>query len=284
MRFLCDVGDGLLVVLAAPGRHQRVQRVPVRNPIGLAGKARIVAPSRRSHRGEPGRPLPVLARRDRRVAIARRQDADGGAVTVGHAFARSAFAAVPGARQLGHRQRGERFVDRNVDQRAGRDRQRRMHAGAGGGDPTDEGGLLTDRTDRRLHQIIHLTGQQMGDAAGVEQRQVGRGLIRERSGLAERRDQDEGGGRVDRPDVVRAVVPVAQPRRATFADDQVGVRQGRMRDLVSKDRLAVVQIRRERCRGVRVGAGDVGPKVGEQPPTHGGGQPVAKLNDAETGQ
>jgi hypothetical protein len=44
MRGLRRVGDPLLVVLAAPCRHQRVQRIEVGNPIGLRGKARIVAP------------------------------------------------------------------------------------------------------------------------------------------------------------------------------------------------------------------------------------------------
>ena len=79
------------------------------------------------------------------------------------------------------------------------------------------------------------------------------------------------------------MVPFAQRRRATFADDHVGVRQSRLRGRVGQDRLAVIQIHRERCRNVRVGAGDVGAKVGKQPPADRSGETLAELNDAKTG-
>ena len=103
----------------------------------------------------------------------------------------------PGARQFGDCQGGERLFDRDIDDRAARAGQRGMHAGAGGGKPADKGGLLADRADRRLGEIIDLPGQQAGDAAGEEQGQIGGRIVRLRPGLSERRDKDERRLRVD---------------------------------------------------------------------------------------
>ena len=84
-------------------------------------------------------------------------------------LARPASAGEPGARQFGDRQGRQRFLDRDVDDGAGLGRQHRVHAGAGGGEPADKGGLLADRADRRFGEIIDLAGQHPGDAAGEEQ-------------------------------------------------------------------------------------------------------------------
>ena len=66
-------------------------------------------------------------------------------------------------------------------------------------------------------------------------------------------------------------------RRAAFADDQVGRRQR----IVCDDRLAVIEIRRQQRRSVRVDAGDIGADIGEQPPADGGGEALADLDNAE---
>ena len=92
MRALRRIGDPLLVVLPAPLRHQRMQRIPVLHPVGLGDEARVGAPVRRSHRRQPRRPLLLLARRDRGIAVARRQDRHRGAVAVADALAVPALA------------------------------------------------------------------------------------------------------------------------------------------------------------------------------------------------
>ena len=185
-RGLRGIGDPLLVMLAAPRRHQRVQRIPVGDAIRLGGEARIVAPLGRAHRNKPRRPLPVLTRRDRRVAVARRQDADGGAIAVGQPLARAAPAVQAGTGQLAHRHRRQRFLDRDIDDGARHVLLRRMHAGTRGGKPADERRLLADRPDRRLGQIVHLSRQQPGDAAGIHQGEIAGRIVRLRSALAER--------------------------------------------------------------------------------------------------
>ena len=43
-----------------------------------------------------------------------------------------------------------------------------MHAGAGGGDATDKGGLFADGVDRRFVEIVDLTSEHSGDPAGEE--------------------------------------------------------------------------------------------------------------------
>ena len=150
------VGDPLLVVLPAPLRHQRMQRIPVRHPVGLGGEARVGAPVGRSHRLEPRRPLLLLARRDRGIAVARRQDRHRRAVAVGQALARPSSCRPRPARasSVMASVASASWIDTSIDA-PGWLPQRRMHAGTGGGQSADERGLLADRdgsappTDRR---------------------------------------------------------------------------------------------------------------------------------------
>jgi hypothetical protein len=216
---LGHIGDRLLVVVAAPCRHQRVERIPIGDPIGFGGEARILGPIGRAHDGQPGGPLMIVARRDRGIAVACRQNADGGAVAVGQPLPRPAFPGQPGARQLGYRQRRKRLLDRNVNHRP-RHRptaQHRVHAGAGGGDPADERGLFADRAERRLAEIVHLAGQHAGDPAGEEQGQIARRIVRLWSGLPERRNRDNRRGPVDPAKRVRVMMPSAKLARAALA-------------------------------------------------------------------
>src|SRR5208282_4340121 len=89
------------------------------------------------------------------------------------------------------RRRDQSFLDRDVDDGAGLRRQCGMHTGAGGGEPADEGGLFADRAHRRFGEIIDLAGQQTSHTAGEEQGQIARRVVPLRSGLAERRDEEE---------------------------------------------------------------------------------------------
>ena len=57
-----------------------------------------------------------------------------------------------------------------------------------------------------------------------------------------------------------------------------------LRGLIGQGRFAVIQIRRQRDRGVCIGAGNVGTKIGEQSSAHGGGKALANLNDTEAGE
>ena len=184
MRRLRQVRDLLPGQATAPFRHQRVQRVPVGDPVGLAGKARLLAPRRRSHRGQPGSPLPLLTRGDRGEAVARRQDADRGAVAIGLPQAAPASAGLAGTAEFSHRQRRQCFLDRHVDHAAAG--QRCVHAGAGRRHAAEECRLLAHRANRRLRQVVHLAGEHAGDAAGREQGEVARRVLRRRAGLAER--------------------------------------------------------------------------------------------------
>ena len=119
-------------------------------------------------------------------------------------------------------------------------------------------------------------GQHAGNAAGEAQSQVGRGVIGLRSGLTERRDQDERGRRVVCAETVGVVSSIAQFSGAAFDDDQVGGREraARRRD----DRLAVIEIGGERRRAVRIDACDIRADIGEQAPANGGGEARAELD------
>ena len=110
MSGLGAIGDPLLAVMAAPRGHQRVERVPVGNPVGFGGEARVIAPIGRAHHREPRRPLTIFARRDRDIPVAGRQDRDGGSVAVRLALARTGFSGEPGSCQLGDRQSRQRFL------------------------------------------------------------------------------------------------------------------------------------------------------------------------------
>ena len=98
VRALRRVGDPLLAVLPAPLRHQRMQGIPVLHPVGLGDEARVGAPGGRSHRLQPRRPLLLLARGDRGIAVARRQDRHRRAVAVAQALAVPALAVPRPAR------------------------------------------------------------------------------------------------------------------------------------------------------------------------------------------
>src|SRR4051812_779263 len=102
-------------MLAAPLRHQRMQRVPVLDAIRFGREARIATPGRRSHGREPCSPLLVLAWGDRGVAVVRGQYRDGCAVAVGEALALPALAALTRTRELGHSQCRQRFLKRDID-------------------------------------------------------------------------------------------------------------------------------------------------------------------------
>ena len=71
--------------------------------------------------------------------------------------------------------------------------------------------------------------------------------------------------------------------RPAFADDQIGHRQriARPTRVAGNDRLAVVQVVRERGRGFRVDADDAGTDIGQEPSAHSGGQAIADLNDPQ---
>ena len=161
-----------------------------------------------------------------------------------------------------------------------------MHPGTGGGDPAEEGGLFADRADRRLAEIVDLAGQHPGDPAGEEQGQIARRVVGLGSGLAKRRNRDERRRAIDPAQRVGVALPGAQIPGAAFADDEVGPRYGsaRRRRIAGDDGLAVVEVAREGRRIVRVDAGDPGADIGEETPAHGGGQPVADLNDLKPRQ
>ncbi len=183
MSGLGAVGNPLLAALAAPPRHQRMEQIPVGNPVGLGREARVTAPVGRTHYRQPRRPLTLFARRDRDIPVAGRQNRDRGPVAVRLALARAGSSSEPGARQLGYGHRRQRVLDRDIDDRAGRG-QCRVHAGAGGGKAADEGGLSAHRADRRFREIVYLPGQQPGNAARKEQRQVSRRVVGFWSGLS----------------------------------------------------------------------------------------------------
>ncbi len=279
-RLLRHVGDLLLVVMPAPIRHQRVERVPVGDPIGLGRKARLPAPFRRAHHPQPGGPLVIVARRDRGKPVARRQDADRRAVAVGDPLARPAPPGRPGARQFGDRQGRQRLLDRHVDDGALVRCHHRVHAGASGGDAADKGGLFADRADRRLGEVIDLPRQHAGDAAREEQRQVGRRIVGLWPGLSVGRNQHQRRVRVDPAQRIGVAFPPAQVARSALAHDHVGIAQR-----VSPDkRLSAVQMRLEQRRVIGVDNTHRRPDIGEQPAADRGGQPAAELHDAKIRQ
>ena len=258
MRVLRRVGDPLLVVVPAPFRHQRVQRIPVRDAVGLGVEARIVAPLGQAHGLEPRRPLPILARRDRGIAVPRRQDRDGGAVAV-VTLLRDGFAAEPGIGQLGHRQRRQRLLDRDVDE-APACRLRRMDAGASRGQPADKRRLLADRADRRLGQIVDLSGQQPGDAAGKHQGEVAGRVVGARPLLAERRNRDDRRARIcaagRRIAAAARATPRGRPRRRSDRPRQSPPRRPppcRGRDIAASRDVAPRRCRSPRRRHRRRG-------------------------------
>jgi hypothetical protein len=94
-----------------------------------------------------------------------------------------------------------------------------VHAGAGGGKAADKGGLLADRTDRHFREIVDLSCQQPGNAAGKEQRQVGRRVVGLWSGLAKGRDVYERCGRIERAETFGVVLRSLKLLRAALTDD-----------------------------------------------------------------
>ena len=277
------VGDPLLIVLAAPRRHQRVKRVPIGHSVGFGRKTRVASPIGRAHHAQPGGPLAVFARRDCRISVACGQNADRGPVAVGQPLARPALSGEPGIRQLADRHRRQRFLDRHVDHGAGLGREYRVHAGASGGQSADKGRLFANRADRRFGEIVDLSGQQPGDAAAEEQGQVGRGIVGPWPRLSEGGDINERRRRVaaaQSGDVILASQEIIGP---AFADDQIGHRQriARLTRVAGNDRLAVVEVLRERYRQARVDGGDRGAHIGQKASAHGGGQAIADLNDPQ---
>ena len=260
-----------------------MERVPVGNPVGFGGEARVTAPVGRTHDREPRRPLTIFARRDRDIPVACRQDRDRGAVAVRLPLARAGLSGEPGSRQLGDRHSRQRFRDRDIDDGAGRG-QCRVHAGAGGGKAADKGGLFADRADRRFREIVDLPGQQPGNAAGEEQRQVGRRVVGFWSGLSEGRDVYQRRGRIEPAKTVGVVLQSAKLLGAALTDDQVGGcdRIASRRSIIGDDGLAMIEIGRERRRHVRVDAADIRTDIGEETSANGGSQALADLYDPET--
>ncbi len=245
-------------------------------------EAGVVTPLGRSHHLQPRRPLMALTRRDRDIAVAGRQDADGGAVAVGEALARPASSMQAGTRQFGHCQRGQCFVDRNVDHRAGRRSQSGMHTGTRRGDPADERGLFAHRTDRRFVEVVHLSGQQAGNTAGKAQCEVGCGVVGLWPGLAERRDEHQSGGGIVNANIVRVMASRAQFRWAALDDNQVG--GGERIACCGGGRLAVVEIGGKRRRVVWIDARDIRAGIGKQAPADSGGQAAPQLHHAKACQ
>src|SRR5205085_1423235 len=154
------------------------------------------------------------------------------------------------------------------------------HAGAGGRDTADEGRLLAEGTDRRFVEIVDLTGQHPGDAAGEEQGQIGRRIVCFRAGLPRRRNRDDRRGRVDPAKSVKAVFPGAKLTGPAFADDQGsrGDRRPRGGRIAGHDALAMVQVAGEgRPVGIGGDAGDPGADIGEEPAANRGRESGAYL-------
>ena len=147
---LGGIRDPLLVVAVAPFGHQAMQVVPIRDPVGLGLEAGFVAPIGAAHDLQPGGPLMVLAGRDRRIAVRRGKNADRRAIAVGLPLPHPAGPAAPGAGQLRHRERRQRFLYGDVDDAAALRQQSRMHAGRSSREPADEGRLRAHGPDRGL--------------------------------------------------------------------------------------------------------------------------------------
>ena len=285
MLALRGIGDRLLVVLPAPLRHQRMQLIPVLHPLGLGDKARVGAPGRRSHRLQPRCPLLLLPRRDRGVAVARRQDRDRGAIAVAQALAVPARAAEARAGKLGHGERRQGLVDRHIDRRTGLIAQRRLHAGTGGRQPADERRLLAHRTDRRLRQIVHLPGQQARDAAGKEQSEVGGRIVCPGTRRAKGRDRDDDRRRIDAPQAGQVVGTLRPLFRLSLAHDQMGGRQPLALFLFSRGNgLAAIEVRRQHRAGAGIDAGHLRTDIGQHSTADRGRRTAADLKHLESGQ
>ena len=285
MLALRRIGDRLLVALPAPLRHQRMQGIPVLHPIGLGDEARVGAPGGRSHRFQPRRPLFLLARGNRGITVARRQDRHRGAIAVAQALAVPAPVAQARARELGHGERRQGFVDRHIDGRTGLIAQRGMHAGTGGRQPADERRLLAHGTDRRLRQIVHLPGQQARNAAGKEQGQVGGRIVGPRTCLAIGRDRDDDRRRIDPPQLGQVVGTRRPVFRLSLAHDQMCGRQaGALFRCLRGNGFAVIQVGQQHRAGARLDAGHLRTDVGQQSTANRGRRTAADLNHLQSAQ
>ncbi len=274
------VRDPLFIVLPAPVRHQCMQVIPIGDPVGLAGKAGLAAPSRRTHSCEPGQKLPVFARRDRRVAVPCRQDADRRPISVRFSFARPPVASCSGTGQLSYGHRCQGLLDRHIHDGADRLGPRRprppekrgVHACTGGGKSTKECRLLAGRADRRLIEVVNLSCQHPGNATGKAQRQVGRWFVGSLAGLSKRRDQNHRRPPIDPPYRFLVVTACPEFRGAALADDQVCRRHG-VRHILGCDRRTAVEMFAKPSGPVGIGAANIRPDVGKHAPAHRGGQP-----------
>ena len=265
MRRLGGLRDPTFIVPPAPVRHQRVQRVPVRHAVLLRRKPSLPAPGWRAHSFQPRRPLPVFARRYRGITVAGWQNTDRRAVTVRDPLAGPTGARLTGPRQLGDRDRGKRLVDRDIDDRTVL-QECRVHPGARRRQAAEESGLLANRAHRRFVQVVHLSRQHAGDAAGKVQRQVGGGFLGARPGLAVGGDQDQRRFRIGEPQHVRIATGSPKRQRAALADDQIG---GRYCVIAVR---ATVQMFGEWRGTVGADPGHAGAHIGEQPAAYRGGE------------
>ena len=262
-----------------------MQGVPVLHPIGLGDEARVGAPDGRSHRLEPRCPLFLFARGNRGITVVRRQDRYRGAIAVAHALAVPALVARARAGELGHGEGRQGFVDRHIDGRPGLIAQRRLHAGTGGSQSTDERRLLAHGTDRRLRQIVHLPGQLARNAAGEKQGEVGGRVVCLRTCFAIRRDRDDDRRPVDPPQLGQVVGTRRPILRLSLAHDQLGCRQARAPfRCIRGNRFVTVQSSRQHRAGAGIDAGHLRAEVGQQPAANRGGLTVADLNHLESGQ
>ena len=196
-----------------------MERVPILHAFRLGSKARIPSPVRRAHGLEQGRPLAFFARRNRDITIACRQDRDGGAVAVRLAFPRPALAGKAGARELGDSECGERLLYRYVDRRATLLGQHRVHARAGSGKPAKKRGLFADRTDRRLREVVHLSGQKPRNPASTKQCQICRGLNGSGTNLPKGRNENDCRRFVKSPKTLDVILLGTEFGGSALADD-----------------------------------------------------------------
>jgi hypothetical protein len=138
----------------------------------------------------------------------------------GEALALPALAALTRARELGHGQRRQRFLQRDVDIRTRFVGQDRMHTGTRGGQAADESRLLADRPQRRFRQIVDLPGEQSSDAARIEQSEICRRIVGLRSGFAVRRNRDHDSIRIRATERRHRVRAGGEQLRRTLTHDQ----------------------------------------------------------------
>jgi hypothetical protein len=163
-------------------------------------------------------------------------------------------------------------LHRNIDRGAWFRCQNGVHAGTGGGEASDEGGLFPHRTDRRFRQVVHLAGQQARDAAGIEQGQIGRRIVGIGAGRAERRDRHQRRDRVTGADRCRV--------RPVLTEDQIGARQR----LGGDDVLPRVQVRRQWRGQIGIDAQHGRAQIGEHAAADGGREAGAELHDGQVRQ